>query len=97
MGERLGGQRPVQSEFPAADFAVAIAEFVFVKGHVLLNPKILERHIEGKSPCDIATDHTSFLNLFSQGISANDFSILRLSHSRKPLQSALGSRRNARP
>lgn len=97
MRKRLRGQGPVQGEFAAADFAVTFAEFVFVKRHALINRKILERHIEGKSPCDIATDHTFFLNLSSQGISANDFSIFRLSHSRKPIQSALGSRRNGRP
>lgn len=31
--ERLGRERPVQGEFPAADLAVALAQFVFVKWH----------------------------------------------------------------
>ena len=31
--ERFGRERTVQREFPAADFAVAFAKFVFVKRH----------------------------------------------------------------
>jgi len=31
--ERLGRERTVQGEFPAADLAVAFAQFVFVKRH----------------------------------------------------------------
>lgn len=31
--ERLGRERTVQGEFPAADLAVAFAQFVFVEGH----------------------------------------------------------------
>ena len=33
--ERFGRQRTVQSEFPAADLAVAVTQFVFVKRHEL--------------------------------------------------------------
>jgi hypothetical protein len=33
MRERLGRKRTVQGELPAADFAVAFAQFVFVDGH----------------------------------------------------------------
>ena len=34
--ERLGRERPVQREFPAADLAVAFAQFVFVMWHNLV-------------------------------------------------------------
>lgn len=35
--ERLGRERTVQGEFPAADLAVAFAQFVFVKGHEIFS------------------------------------------------------------
>ena len=35
--ERLGRERTVQREFPAADLAVAFAQFVFVKRHKLIS------------------------------------------------------------
>ena len=33
MRQRPGRKRPAQREFPAADLAAALAQFVFVKGH----------------------------------------------------------------
>src|SRR5271154_7087744 len=49
--ERLGRERTVQREFPAADLAVAFAQFVFVKWHEMIlifdcrmsNPILLRR------------------------------------------------------